>query len=320
MEFNKWTRVKTINRWDNNKTANIWKIIMLGIHRVNWSTRRELLDQLVPVLSHQITSKTAPKQWPMLRMDIFRKIFNKHQILSRWEVAKLGMEFQAWARQPSTLQRRVSPVFSRWLTQGNNKYNNKDRIQVVRETWISFPNYRIINRACCIGRIRRWTKNRMPKAIRFLDRAPVLKSMMSHWFLTLITTDTPIKLLWEAKDHKLCTIFVICPRLKTFRIIWVVKMARKSAPLWADLEEWETQLDRAERPLQAPNHEYLWEVKELQEQVLTPHKMSETHQTPTERHNHPNFWHKLAKNQHTIKREFKIPSITEIKTSQVRPT
>ena len=47
-------------------------------------------------------------------------------------------------------------------------------------------------------------------------------------------------------------------------------MTRKSAPRSADLEEWETLLDQVERPLQAPSHEYLWEAKELQEQVQTP--------------------------------------------------
>ena len=67
-------------------------------------------------------------------------------------------------------------------------------------------------------------------AISYLDRAPVLRTILSNSFRTLTTMDMPIK----------------------------------------QLEEWETLLDQVELPLQAPNHEYLWEAKELQERVQTP--------------------------------------------------
>lgn len=310
MECSKWTRVNKISHWDNNKTVNTWRIIMWGIHLANWSTHRELLDQLVPVLSHQIICKIA-KEWVILRIHTFRKIINKRQIQSRWEVPKL--EFWALARVPSTPQRRVSPVFSRWLMQGNN-----DQIQVVhRETWTSSLNCRIINRVCCIGRIRRCTKNRMVKAISFLARAQAQKTIMSHKHQIPTTTDTPIKQLVVPKDHKLCT---ISGRHRTTRITWTVKTAQKSAPLTADQEESETRLEPAERPLLAPNHEYLWEVKEPQEQDPTQQPMLETRQTRTEPLNPRNYWLKSAKSRPTIRREFKIRSIAETKTSRARPT
>lgn len=147
------------------------------------------MDQLVPVLSHQIISKIALKRLAFLRIHINRRIIKIHQQF------RLGarLEFKPPAKLPSTLQRRASHAYSRWLMRGN-----QDQIQVVHQaTWILFLNCRIISRACSIGQIRRCTKNRMLMAISYLDRAPVLKTITSNRFRTLTTTGMPTKQLGE---------------------------------------------------------------------------------------------------------------------------